>query len=343
MSKNYKKLYEEALERARDLHNNHPLGESPTWMTCEHIFSELKESEDEKIRKAIICGMNNLKRQDIKTFAAIPIDDCIAWLKRQGGKIDVLDDFPTEFERQISHLIASSINKEWEYKKDFVKHTANALLQYAKNELEKQGEQKPVEQDTEVCDLWVYIREWNDNFGRLPKDEDELAACIDYVIKRQKPAEWSEEDEKKKELLISILEVNHPNGHFKVNPINTPNMEVMSTKELVNWLKSLKDKAQPQPTSEWSKEDEEMYNEVLTDIIYTKNDLKTKGCLELSKRAIKAFNWFSKRHKSLRPQSKWKPSEEQMKALNAINIFGELSYVGQGEMLIRLYNDLKNL
>ena len=57
--------------------------------------------------------------------------------------------------------------------------------------LEKQGEQKPVEQDTETHDLWVYIREWNDKFGRLPKDEDELASCIDYVMKRQKAA-WSE-------------------------------------------------------------------------------------------------------------------------------------------------------
>lgn len=55
--------------------------------------------------------------------------------------------------------------------------------------LEKQGEQKPVEQDTEIHDLWVYIREWNEKFGRLPKDEDELVSCIDYVMKRQKPAD----------------------------------------------------------------------------------------------------------------------------------------------------------
>ena len=56
--------------------------------------------------------------------------------------------------------------------------------------LEKQGE-KPIEQDTEIRDLWEYIKEFKDKFGRLPKDEDELAACIDYVMKRQK-ATWSE-------------------------------------------------------------------------------------------------------------------------------------------------------
>ena len=72
------------------------------------------------------------------------------------------------------------------------------LLNLARKEIEKsnpysgkqkQGEQKPIEQDTEIRDLWVYIREWNEKFGRLPKDEDELAACIDYVMKRQKPAD----------------------------------------------------------------------------------------------------------------------------------------------------------
>ena len=90
-----------------------------------------------------------------------------------------------------------------------------------------------IEQDTEIHDLWVYIREWNDKFGRLPKDEDELAACVDYVMKRQKPV-WSE------------------------------------------------------------------YN-------------------------------------------RWRPSKEQMQALNAINTIGEISYVGQGDLLIELYNELKKL
>ena len=39
--------------------------------------------------------------------------------------------------------------------------------------------------------------------------------------------------------------------------------------------------------------------------------------------------------------AKWKPSEEQIKALNDIILKGELSYVGQAEELISLYKDLK--
>jgi hypothetical protein len=67
----------------------------------------------------------------------------------------------------------------------------------------------------------------------------------------QNPA-WSEEDEKKRNLLIDILNVNHPNECFKVNPANTSNMEAMHTEELVSWLKSLR------PQSTWKPSDEQI-------------------------------------------------------------------------------------
>lgn len=66
----------------------------------------------------------------------------------------------------------------------------------------------------------------------------------------QPKQEWSEEDEKKRTLLIRILEVNHPNGYFKANPANTLNMEAMSTEELVSWLKSLRPQNTWRPTKE---------------------------------------------------------------------------------------------
>ena len=55
--------------------------------------------------------------------------------------------------------------------------------------LKSRVSRSPVEQDTETRDLWEYIQEWREKFGRIPKDEDELADCIDYVMKRQKPAD----------------------------------------------------------------------------------------------------------------------------------------------------------
>ena len=39
----------------------------------------------------------------------------------------------------------------------------------------------------------------------------------------------------------------------------------------------------------------------------------------------------------------WKPSDEQMKALHDVNLTGGISYAGQGQLLIDLYNYLKQL
>lgn len=47
--------------------------------------------------------------------------------------------------------------------------------------------------------------------------------------------------------------------------------------------------------------------------------------------------------KSLKQRNIWKPSDEQMKALHDMNLTGNISYAGQGQVLIELYNDLKKL
>lgn len=45
----------------------------------------------------------------------------------------------------------------------------------------------------------------------------------------------------------------------------------------------------------------------------------------------------------VRKDALWKPTPDQLKALNAINCFGELSYQGQQQHLIELYKQLKQL
>ena len=86
-------------------------------------------------------------------------DDLIDWLdklSKQSCNVSPIDDFATEFEKQVSYLIASSINKENNYTVDYVKWTANSLLNYARKEIDKwynsevlkefenQGEQKSI-------------------------------------------------------------------------------------------------------------------------------------------------------------------------------------------------------
>jgi hypothetical protein len=110
--------------------------------------------------------------------------------------------------------------------------------------LEKQGEQKQAidYSDSFPKDNWELIHEFVNKFGRIPKDEDELNVLIEYVLRRQKPTEWSEEDVKMIGTLIAIFEVNYPDSFYKVNPIDTTNMQGIHSSEIIKWLKSLKDR-----------------------------------------------------------------------------------------------------
>jgi hypothetical protein len=173
------------------------------------------------------------------------------------GKSAIERIFPVLYESEDEKIRKSLITLIKEIKLQPLKRLENwdGMLAW----LEKQREQKPVEQDTETNDLWVYIREWNDKFGRLPKDEDELASCIDYVMKRQKPADnycqenckgyrdtggkcfadgeceakkkaeqnhsWSEEDELMFTSTINSLKLTNGACYMKID-----------------WLKSLKDR-----------------------------------------------------------------------------------------------------
>jgi hypothetical protein len=120
----------------------------------------------------------------------------------------------------------------------------------------EQGEQNPVEWSEEdeklyKSTLW-HIKNSCGNGGKN-SGEFEVYNWFKSLKDRVQPKqEWSGDDEKKRNLLIAILNVNHPNGCFKVNPIDTTDMEAMSKDELVSWLKSLR------PQNTWKPSDEQM-------------------------------------------------------------------------------------
>ena len=136
--------YDEAIERAKKINREHSKKGFKPSDDVMYIFPELKESEDGMIRKWIIddlrFNINNepLNNSEYKKKA----EKAIAWLEKQDKKVEPIESFNSEFERQISHIIASTINKEYEYTEAFVKYVSNTLLNYAKHEIEKQGEQK---------------------------------------------------------------------------------------------------------------------------------------------------------------------------------------------------------
>ena len=132
----YEKKYKNALEKAKSMIDDLRQGEDILAVSdLEEMFPELKESEDERIRKALIRFHKSTIDVD-----GIKGDDIIAWLEKQGES----------------------------YTKKDVDDAYLKGISDAKNELEKQCEQKPFDYEK---------------------------ATITQKDFAPKPTEWSEEDE----------------------------------------------------------------------------------------------------------------------------------------------------
>ena len=86
----YEKKYKETLERAKEL-----LKTSVAYdrFTIERIFPELKENEDERIRKGITSILEHYKENGecVCPYPFISIDEAIAWLEKQGEKKPIIE------------------------------------------------------------------------------------------------------------------------------------------------------------------------------------------------------------------------------------------------------------
>lgn len=168
----------------------------------------------------------------------------------------------------------------------------------------------------------------------------------------QKASSWSEDDEKQLKDIIELL----------------PNLTNRHT-----WLKSLKGRIRT--SQEWSKEDEEMLNQVAEDIVklagprvcyhkdvdwlkslkgraFPKQEWSTEDdvMLRTVRKALfdsddcsegtmhKAIEWL----KSLCHKNRWKPTKEQLNALESTLQYGQISKVAS-EHLNSLFNDIKKL
>ena len=115
------KAYDEALKEAKKWHKTFVSGQNypatDIKVSYEWIFPELKESEDERIRKTIIRFFKDNYPNEIEMYdETVTVSKALAWLEKQGDKDKLIKELG-------------------EYK---VKYTQEVLSQY----LEKQGKQK---------------------------------------------------------------------------------------------------------------------------------------------------------------------------------------------------------
>ena len=148
-------------------------------------------------------------------------------------------------------------------------------------------------------------KEWSQDILTLAKDELKMT--------EQKPA-WSEEDEEN---------LNWFEKFFRAESVIAEGKDIPQDRYL--WFKNLKDRVQPK--QEWSEDDEKKLQNIL--------ECLRNGWKKLPTDILKYESWI----KSLRPQSQWKPSNEQMDALNDVISSRDIKY----DVLSELWKDLKKL
>lgn len=182
--------------------------------------------------------------------------------------------------------------------------------------LEKQKKQKPEEKQdySGLNDLERAIHRGFLSAGVENVPVTIIKETAQECLAQMEPAAWSEEDEEKLNSIFSIL---HYVGNFKFD----------------SWIKSLPERFSPEPKQEWSEEDEDIRDTIIRDLKHLGGDITNV------KPAYKTeIDWL----KSLRPQSHWKPKEQQLDCLrHMINV----STVGKidKQLVQDLYEQLKNL
>ena len=135
---------------------------------------------------------------------------------------------------------------------------------------------------------------------------------------------WSEEDEKQLNNIMWIIEAYRKNG------FNETHIQIADNSE--NWLKSLKDRVQPQQEKERKLGKlEEWLDEYISNLADVGTDT-----------LIGSFRKYLDGKLPVKPHSQWKPTDEQMVAINtAINVLGKGTL--NGKQLIELQEQLKKL
>ena len=240
------------------------------------IFLELKESEDERIRKSLLEYLHTLPNHYAHNGVCVP--EWIALLEKQGeqksfAKYKVGDTiYYNSFGKLVSFVIANIIedgtdNPMYEDKdgnsvfqndiverkptnKQFTPEQANVLDKHIDKFLE-QNHTDNVEPKFKNGQ-WIV---WEDKCYKV----NDNGAETKELKKIEQPHAWSEEDKTKIKNIIAFLE--------------EPALCCMEcnrdiVQENVDWLKSIKDRIQPQPKQDWSDEDERMYRG-LHNLIYS--------------------------------------------------------------------------
>ena len=200
------KAYDEAIERAKEELGSGCFNKG----SIEYIFPELKESEDEKVRKELFAVINDL---------VLPKEQ----LERFNAYLEKVKDFDKQLEEAYKN------SDEVQYKRGYDDGYLEGITN-AKKELEKQGEMD-IEMDIEKP---ITIGKRRAVSGKLKelidnKDEKSLAETKKKML--AETSKWTDEDEIGSDATIELLE-------YFIN--YAPEFRRPTIRRSIDWLKSLK-------------------------------------------------------------------------------------------------------
>ena len=212
--------------------------------------------------------------------------------------------------------------------------------------LEKQGRQKPSDNVElkwkkgndgeflyETSVVWVHNEtktlataglRLDSNTFYIPISELEKYPKEEFERQNEQKPTWSEDDEKLLTLCASAIQNRYNDGLFTTNEYKQTSL----------WLKSLKNRVQPQPKQEWSEEDTAMMILIAKTLDDHKKDVDFVSYNTTYENCI---NWLV----YLKNRYTWKPSEEQMNTLE--HYMHTLVCNEHKKILFGLYADLKKL
>lgn len=332
----YKKVYDNALEKAKSLIEGEETNVPVFYVdNIKDLFPELKESEDERIRKELICFLNT----EIPQCEAR--DKYIAWLEKQAEQkpadkvepkfhegewitngdytwqIVNATDLDYILQSQNGHIVYDTISHVDEQFHSFTIEDAKDgdVLVAPTVKGSEHPEQififKEIKDRDYVKNAVEYYCRCIDN-GFISNERGFMGQSNDYftpATKEQRDLLFQKMheagymwDSESKQLLSLKAEPNKPQ-----RMISAEAKEAMYSKPA------------------WSEEDEIKINRIvacLENLNVADNDI-----------LLKDVDWL----KSLRPQNRWKPSKEQMEVLERISKM--YNYIE----LESLYNELKKL
>lgn len=319
--------------------------------TCKENADSFTDEKDRNIRGCIGMALADVSESRFKIYG-VTLKECLAYLEKQKENIEKEYVFRPLAGTDINNAALQAIRRANEGDRLVLAFNgayipvrkgcnANKIVDIYEAFIEKQKEQKP---------------RWEINNPHTTKWTKEIIdERFEELVEKyhkQKPVEWSETKELVFKDICNHLEVEGYSGWvLLLNALHNgefqPKQEWSEKRiadifekvglakiareqgndELTNALQDAMLELSKVENTEWSEEDGLTIANLIN---YFEGD--SLGC---------SAEEMVQRIKSLRPS--WKPSEEQMKALNALNCYGDLSYVGQQNQLISLYNDLKKL